>query len=124
MLEENPYFRDSNEFAKKNLSNYKYKSDNPNINFNKNPYEDAFLNRFSQWMVLPKRKKLFFILVFSGLTLAMMPLAPHLNLGIMFYISAWSSIGLVTLIYKVKYNTQCQKYIDFENKKHDSKFGG
>lgn len=86
-----------------------------NQNSKRNPYEDAFLNRFGQWMVLKKRKKVFFGLVFTAMTLAMMPLSPHIQMGFIFYVFGWVLVALVIFIYKIIYNSQVQQYIDFEN---------
>jgi len=118
MKEEKPYFRDTEDWTSQNYSKYKYKSPQKGVDFNKNPYEDAFLNRFGQWMVLPKRKKVFFGLFFFIMTLAMLSLCPHLNILIMIYLFCLALVWIIMLVYKIIYNTQVHKYRDFENKSY------
>lgn len=84
----------------------------------KNPYEDAYLNRFGQWMLMKKRKYLTLATVYVNLTLALLPLAPHLPTTFLPLIISLCISGLYWLVRKIQFNTRHQKYIDFEHAKN------
>jgi hypothetical protein len=82
-----------------------------------NPFEDAFFNRFGQWITIGKRKRITFFLIWTNLLSVLSPLSPHLPMGYALFVLIASISIVILVLYKIKYQTRVQMYIDFEKRK-------